>query len=110
MKKYDPVVYIYILAMWVGLTTAYQTNQFRIELRDFKGSIVYDIDKVRSGLMEEMQYMYGQGCRFGTDYPEEYKLPTVGFNTHSPSYYCGEEFDKTWKDYMYEKVSKIGRN
>lgn len=108
MKKIDPIIYIYVLLMWIGMTVSYEVQQFRSELQQFRGSIVFDIDKVRNTLLDEMQYMYFEGCRQGINYPDEYKKPQTGFNEHSPTIYCNDERAKLG-DYILDKMTTIGR-
>lgn len=96
------------VAIIAALYLGGQVAKFRQELNEFRGSVVYDLDKVRYTMVYEMQYLYGQGCRYGTEYPDEFKNVT-GFNPNSPNGYCNDEFARRWEGYMYEKVSGVGK-
>lgn len=111
MKKLlaEPIVYLYALMIIMGFTVSNQLYQFRKELKTFRGSVVYDIDKVRGTLIEEMSFMFQTGCRWGTDYPPEFRESSTGFNQNSPVNYCGEQLRGRWEDYIYEQASKVGR-
>lgn len=108
IRKYDPSVYFYVLAMWATLTMAYQIKTLNAQVADMKGKVIYDIDKVREQMLGEMDYMFSRGCRVGIDYPEEYRMIQTGFNQHSPGIYCNDERMKL-NDYIYEKLRQVGR-
>jgi hypothetical protein len=99
---------MYVLAMWVAVTMIYQVNQYRRELQEFRGKVVFDVDKVRQTLYDEMAYMYMEGCRKGIDYPEEYRVSQNTFNPNSPPIYCMDQKNKL-DDYVINKVRNIGR-
>ncbi len=78
------------------------------EVEGLRGSVVYDIDKVRNTLLSEMSYSYLQGCEYGTEYPAEYRN-VQGFNANSPLGYCSAKRDTDYVDYMLEQAAAIGR-
>lgn len=96
------------LSLIFGLTISYELAMFRVEFEDFRGSVVFDIDKVRSKMAEEMGYMYYQGCRDGTEYPEDFRVVT-GFNVNSPMSWCTDKRDKEWMEYIYTEVGRVGK-
>lgn len=98
-------VAIYLTA--IGLMN--QVYLFRKELKEFRGSVVYDIDRVRQNMYEEMSYMYLQGCHYGTDYPQEYRYSSAGFNVNSPVNYCHNERESKWEPYIMDRISKVGK-
>ncbi len=104
----DPQALLNITIMMVGISLSYQISQFRKEMNDFRGSVVFDVDLMRKELSTEMDFMYMQGCTNGTNYPEEYR-DVDGFNTNSPLNWCGKEKTKTWDEYITEKTFYIGR-
>ena len=96
---------IYLTA--IGLIN--QVYLFRKELKEFRGSVVYDIDRVRQNMYEEMSYMYLQGCHYGTDYPPEYRYSSSGFNVNSTVNYCHNEREGKWETYIMDRISKVGK-
>lgn len=99
---------MYIATLLVGLHVGLELRSFNQNLQDFRGKIVFDIDKVRKTLLDEMQYMYSAGCREGINYPEEYRKPGNYFNPNSPSNYCRSKQEEL-NDYIYDKLKEIGR-
>ena len=99
---------VYIVMILVGLNIASELRSFNQNLTDFRGKVVFDIDKVRKSLLDEMEYMYVAGCRVGIDYPEEYRKPGDYFNQNSPSIYCTKKRE-ILNDYIYDRVKEIGR-
>jgi hypothetical protein len=107
--KLAVVLFFYIPTFILGVRLTSELHQFRSELSSFRGSVVYDLDKVRSELFEEMNYMYIQGCKYGTQYPDEYKESPQFFNAHSPIIYCQEEKQAQWDDYILRKAAHAGK-
>lgn len=70
--------------------------------------MVFDIDSIREDYRREMQMAYMRGCERGTDYPQEYKMPTGFFNPNSPPSWCGEQ-SKSLEEYVQVKSCKIGK-
>ncbi len=97
-----------IMILVAAINVGKEVHQFRGELDTFRGSVVYDIDKVRHMFLQETELVYGQGCRYGTDYPNEFRN-VVGFNQFSPSNYCNEKFKEKWEDYLMEQAGRIGK-
>lgn len=97
-----------VLGIVFGVSVTHELAAFRVELQEFRGSVVYDIDKVRIKMAEEMSYMYYQGCREGTEYPDAFRV-AVGFNANSPMSWCTDKRDKEWMEYIYIETSKVGK-
>ncbi len=79
----------------------------RDDLFSLRGTIV-DIDKVRADFAYQVEYFYVRGCKFGVDYPPEYRKATNMFNPNSPINYCVNEF-KLLEDYVTSLMSGIGK-
>ncbi len=108
ISRYNILIFYCFLSAIV-LTLTNEVRLFRAELQEFRGSVVYDIDKVRLQYITDASYMYTAGCNFGTDYPEEFRVSQSGFNTNSPMMYCDRQMKDRWEEYIYEQASKIGR-
>lgn len=107
IKRINPNAVLATLIWFTGLSVTNQLYQFRKELQAFRGSVVFDIDKVRSTMYDELSYMYVTGCRAGIEYPPEYR-ESSGFNLHSPVIYCDEERDKH-DDYIKTVIREVGK-
>lgn len=108
LRGINPLFYVYVVLLFVGITLTNEVHQFRKELNSFRGSVVFDIDKIREKYLTELQYMYTAGCKTGIEYPPEYREDQTGFNLHSPVIYCDEEKEKL-NDYFYDQIKNIGR-
>lgn len=97
------------ILVWVtAIKVGNEVRQFRNELNEFRGSVVYDIDKVRAKFLYETEFIYGAACRSGTEYPEEFRN-VVGFNPNSPSSYCNDLYKSKWEAYLLDIAAQIGR-
>jgi len=85
--------------------TQYRLLVVTESLSALKGTIV-DVDKVRARFMDQVEYAYGRGCRYGTDYPPEFRV-SVGFNPNSPSNYCSDRYKKDMLDYVTSEAISL---
>lgn len=69
---------------------------------------VFDLDQIRQDHMSDVKYYYVQGCTQGTNYPEEYKKPTIEFNQNSPSMWCNQ-FKEEMNDSFNDSTYGLGR-
>jgi hypothetical protein len=73
---------------------------------EFKQRLVFDLDKVRADYVRDIRFTYQTACKTGTEYPEEYKKPTVEWNTNSPINWCNGQLEDyqstidTWLVYL----------
>lgn len=70
--------------------------------------VAFDMDIIRSQHEVEIKRYFTVGCLEGTEYPDEYKKPTSGFNTHSQPMYC-EELRAKKEQEMINSMVTLGK-
>lgn len=74
------------------------------EMRLIRSEVLWDIDKARGRMLGELNYIYMQACRTGSEFK-----PTVKDGWGSfPGPYCDEKREEQ-QDYFFEQVGKLGR-
>lgn len=61
--------------------------------KDFNRRLVFDIDKVRADYIHDVQFTFREACKTGTDYPPEYRKPTIEWNDNSPINWCNRQLE-----------------
>lgn len=72
------------------------------EIRLVRQSVLWDIDKARSHMLQELNFVYMKGCRTGSQYKPDYKWG------NSEGFYCDDQREESL-DYFYEQVGKLGK-
>lgn len=69
---------------------------------------VFDVDQIRNAMMNNMTFMFSEGCQTGVRYPAEYQKSQTEFNQHSPVNWCAEQREQ-FQDYIDREVYAAGR-
>lgn len=96
-----------VLALLVSCHAAFvATSAFSIarEVRLVRESVLWDIDKARTRMLNELNFVYMQGCRSGA----EYKPSAVDEWGSSSGFYCDDKREGQ-QDYFYEQVGRLGK-
>lgn len=88
------------------LAVAVSVGTYTLELRDFKSKFVVNLDLARKQMMDELTYLYVQGCRDGTNWTDRPDGP--GFNRNNSTYYCSKQLEYR-QDYILERTFKLGK-
>lgn len=76
-------------------------------MTSLKESVAFDVDKARTQYEQDVKYLYGRGCRIGTEYvPKDDKNPAFDF--HNPVAYCQQQMEKD-TDILTEKLFILGK-
>lgn len=74
------------------------------EMRLIRSEVLWDMDKARSRMLNELNFIYMQACRTGSEFK-----PTVKDGWGSfPGPYCDEKREAQ-QEYFYEQIGRLGK-
>jgi len=90
MRFYDWIVALSVVGLWAAVNEVYSLRQDIKHVRQK----TCNVDKARMQFLQEIEYQFKSGCRFGIDYPPEFRQEQTSFNQNSPVIFCHEQYLK----------------